>query len=112
MPQPDKYQPLLTYCSPLACACLFLLREKKPKCHCETKKKKKLSSPYRRGDRSWVFLQEPEGGSGAEVLLPVFRGEPPSDVPGPPWAFPSDMALFPCHSRSCVFTWMVENLDF
>ena len=41
MPQPDKYQPLLTYCSLLACACLFLLREKKPKCHCETKKKKK-----------------------------------------------------------------------
>lgn len=65
-----------------------------------------------------MFLQEPEGSSGAERLLPVFRGEPPSDAP---WArhcavlpreFPSDVGLFPCHSRFCVFTWMAESLDF
>ena len=64
-----------------------------------------------------MFLQEPEGGSGGEVLLPIFRGEPPSNVP---WArhcavlpreYPSDVGLFPRHSPVSS-PGVVENLDF
>ena len=75
-------------------------------------------SPCWRGDRGvWVFLQEPEGGSGGRSYRPSSEVSPRPLSPGPVWAvpwpeFPANAGLSPYCFHSHISTWMVENLDF